>query len=112
MQAHRLGSHPVAVEQPQQVRHRLLAPVDVEAHEAVLQAILNGDEEAAYRTMTAHISSGGNVYADAIASAPQGAPLVAPIAVAAKAKAGVATQRPAGKRRAPAKSVPRTSSRA
>lgn len=80
-------------------------------HQAVLQAILNGDEEAAYRTMTAHISSGGNVYADAIASAPQGAPLVAPRAVAAKAKTGGATRRPAVKPSAPARRLPRTSSR-
>ena len=31
-----------------------------------------GDEDAAYRAMTSHISSGGNVYADAIASMPHG----------------------------------------
>jgi DNA-binding GntR family transcriptional regulator len=37
-------------------------------HNGVLAAILSGDEEAAYRLMTGHISSGGNVYADAIAT--------------------------------------------
>ncbi len=44
-------------------------------HNGVLQAILSGDEEAAYRLMTGHISSGGNVYADAIATMTQ--PVVA-----------------------------------
>ena len=39
-------------------------------HQVILQAILLGDEDAAYRAMTNHISSGGNVYADAIASMP------------------------------------------
>ena len=37
-------------------------------HETVLKAILNGDEENAGRAMTGHISSGGNVYADSIAT--------------------------------------------
>lgn len=37
-------------------------------HEVVLKAILSGDEEGAYRAMTGHISSGGNVYADTIAT--------------------------------------------
>lgn len=36
-------------------------------HEAILQAILAGDEEAADRAMSLHISSGGNVYVDAVA---------------------------------------------
>ncbi|CAN5748104.1 GntR family transcriptional regulator [soil metagenome] len=44
-------------------------------HNAVLQAILAGDEELACRLMTGHISSGGNVYADAIATMTQ--PVVA-----------------------------------
>jgi len=68
-------------------------------HQVVLHAILNGDEEAAYRAMTGHISSGGNVYADAIASMPQGMAVAAPVGtpdVAADALA--VTQRAAGKR--------------
>ena len=44
-------------------------------HQGVLAAILSGDEDAAYRLMTGHISSGGNVYADAIATMTQ--PVVA-----------------------------------
>jgi len=44
-------------------------------HQGVLHAILSGDEDAAYRLMTGHISSGGNVYADAIATMTQ--PVVA-----------------------------------
>lgn len=48
-------------------------------HGIVLQAILNGDEEAAYRAMTGHISSGGNVYADAIASMPYNMPVALPV---------------------------------
>ena len=44
-------------------------------HQGVLQAILSGDEDAACRLMTGHISSGGNVYADAIATMTQ--PVVA-----------------------------------
>ncbi|MES2530095.1 MAG: GntR family transcriptional regulator [Pseudomonadota bacterium] len=50
-------------------------------HQILLQAIVAGDEDAAYRAMTGHISSGGNVYADAIASMPLGkaaAPAPAP----------------------------------
>ncbi len=50
----------------------------VAEHQTVLQAILNGDEDAAYRGMTGHISSGGNVFADAIASMPFGRPVAAP----------------------------------
>lgn len=41
-------------------------------HEVILRAILSGDEAAAFEAMTGHISSGGNVYADAIASMPNG----------------------------------------
>lgn len=37
-------------------------------HELVLKAILNGDEEGASRAMKGHISSGGNVFADSIAT--------------------------------------------
>jgi len=47
-------------------------------HQTIISAILSGDEEAADRAMTAHISSGGNVYADAIASMPHGRPPLPP----------------------------------
>ncbi|RYY94814.1 MAG: GntR family transcriptional regulator [Comamonadaceae bacterium] len=68
-------------------------------HRVVLQAILNGDEEAAYRAMTGHISSGGNVYADAIASMPHGVPVASPVATPEVAADALAvTQRAAGKR--------------
>jgi DNA-binding GntR family transcriptional regulator len=36
-------------------------------HEAIMKAILAGDEDAADRAMCMHISSGGNVYVDAVA---------------------------------------------
>lgn len=36
-------------------------------HQAILKAILSGDEDAADRAMAMHISSGGNVYVDAVA---------------------------------------------
>lgn len=36
-------------------------------HQAILTAILDGDEDTAYRAMAMHISSGGNVYVDAVA---------------------------------------------
>lgn len=36
-------------------------------HRAILDAIVAGDEEAADRAMAMHISSGGNVYVDAVA---------------------------------------------
>lgn len=64
-------------------------------HNGVLQAILAGDEEAAYRLMTGHISSGGNVYADAIATMTQ--PVVAS-APPPSASAQVTPIRAAGKR--------------
>ena len=68
-------------------------------HQIVLQAILNGDEDAAYRAMTGHISSGGNVYADAIASMPHGTPVAAPVATPeVTADALAVTQHAAGKR--------------
>jgi DNA-binding GntR family transcriptional regulator len=44
-------------------------------HNGVLQAILAGDEDGAYLLMTAHISSGGNVYADAIATMTKPTPV-------------------------------------
>jgi len=43
----------------------------VAEHRAVLVAVLEGDEDAAHLAMTRHISSGGNVYADTIASMTQ-----------------------------------------
>lgn len=52
-------------DRPNRIRHSSVE------HQAILQAILDGDEDGAYRTMTAHISSGGHVYADAIAGLPQ-----------------------------------------
>ena len=63
-------------------------------HNGVLAAILSGDEEAAYRLMTGHISSGGNVYADAIATMTPAAPAPA----ATRAPAPVTPLRPAAKR--------------
>lgn len=36
-------------------------------HQAILAAILAGDEDAADRAMAMHISSGGNIYVDAVA---------------------------------------------
>jgi DNA-binding GntR family transcriptional regulator len=69
-------------------------------HRVVLEAILNGDEEAADRGMTGHISSGGNVYADAIASMPHGVPVAAPVATPeVTADALAVTQRAASARR-------------
>ncbi|RZJ26757.1 MAG: GntR family transcriptional regulator [Haliea sp.] len=64
-------------------------------HNGVMKAILAGDEEAAYRLMTGHISSGGNVYADAIATMNQ--PAVASPAPAAPS-ALVTPIRPVAKR--------------
>jgi len=55
-------------DRPNRIRHSLAE------HEGIVRAILEGDEEAAYRAMTGHISSGGNVYADAIASMPASRP--------------------------------------
>lgn len=63
-------------------------------HQTILEAIVAGDEDAAYRAMTGHISSGGNVYADAIASMPVGR------ALAASRKPEVQAASPAGSRRA------------
>jgi DNA-binding GntR family transcriptional regulator len=53
-------------------------------HQKIVHAILSGDETAAYDAMTGHISSGGNVYADAIASMPQGRPTMTPFESHAK----------------------------
>ena len=39
-------------------------------HQIIFKAILAGDEDGADKAMVDHISSGGNVYADAIASMP------------------------------------------
>jgi DNA-binding GntR family transcriptional regulator len=52
----------------------------VAEHQLVLQAILDGNEEAAYRSMTGHILKGGNVYTDAIASLPYSGSVSAPLA--------------------------------
>lgn len=48
-------------DRPNRVRNSLAE------HRAILQAILAGDEDAADRAMATHISSGGNVYVDAVA---------------------------------------------
>jgi DNA-binding GntR family transcriptional regulator len=48
-------------DRPNRVRNSLTE------HQAILSAILSGDEDAADRAMTGHISSGGNVYVDAVA---------------------------------------------
>jgi DNA-binding GntR family transcriptional regulator len=48
-------------DRPNRVRNSLAE------HQAILNAILSGDEDAADRAMTGHISSGGNVYVDAVA---------------------------------------------
>lgn len=40
-------------------------------HQAVMEAILAGDETAAAATMEHHISAGGNAFADVLASLPQ-----------------------------------------
>ncbi|MCY1534588.1 phosphonate utilization associated transcriptional regulator [compost metagenome] len=75
-------------------------------HKLVLDAILNGDEDAAYRAMTGHISSGGNVYADAIASMPHGVPVASPVATPEVAADALAvTQRAATKRKPVSKPV-------
>ncbi len=73
-------------------------------HKQVLEAILNGDEDAAYRAMTGHISSGGNVYADAIASMPHGVPVAAPVATPEVAADALAvTRHAAGKKKTTSK---------
>ena len=95
-------------DRPGRIRHSLAE------HQRVLQAILEGDEDSAYLAMTGHLSSGGNVFADTVASMPVAAsasPAVAAStsmsvtapAVTAKAKAPAATRRTASKPRSTAK---------
>ncbi len=48
-------------DRPNRIRNSLVE------HKAILNAILSGDEDAADRAMAMHISSGGNVYVDAVA---------------------------------------------
>ena len=48
-------------DRPNRVRNSMVE------HRAIVQAILNGDEDGADRAMSMHISSGGNVYVDAVA---------------------------------------------
>jgi DNA-binding GntR family transcriptional regulator len=55
------GMRDMRFEHPARVRASL------QEHEAVLHAVLRGDEAAASEAMAAHISSGGHVYADMIA---------------------------------------------
>ena len=85
-------------DRPGRIRHSLAE------HQRVLQAILEGDEDSAYTAMSGHISSGGNVFADTVASMPVAASgsvsvtlspgsSITPPATPAKA------QRTAGKRR-------------
>jgi DNA-binding GntR family transcriptional regulator len=53
--------HRSLFDRPNRVRHSLAE------HHLIAQAILAGDEEAADRAMSLHISSGGHVYVDAVA---------------------------------------------
>lgn len=55
-------------DRPNRVRNSLAE------HQDIMKAILDGDEDAADRHMCRHISSGGNVYVDAVArgSVPRG----------------------------------------
>ncbi|RYZ13163.1 MAG: GntR family transcriptional regulator [Comamonadaceae bacterium] len=76
----------------------------VAEHNGVLAAILAGDEDAAYRLMTGHISSGGNVYADAIATMTQ--PVVTDAAAPAAAAASAAPLSPVGARGGPKRQQP------
>jgi DNA-binding GntR family transcriptional regulator len=48
-------------DRPNRVRNSLAE------HQAIVQAVLSGDETAADLLMCNHISSGGNVYVDAVA---------------------------------------------
>jgi DNA-binding GntR family transcriptional regulator len=77
-------------------------------HQRVVQAILDGDEDSAYPAMVDHISSGGNVFADAIASMPVAASVATSVAAsvaapAVAAKAPAVPKRAAGKRQSTAK---------
>lgn len=64
MRARMRGMQDFRFEQPARVRASL------EEHRAVLEAVSNGDENGAADAMVRHISAGGNVYADMIASMP------------------------------------------
>lgn len=55
------GMRDMRFEHPARMRASLLE------HQAIVQAVLQGDEEAAASAMVSHISSGGHVYADMIA---------------------------------------------
>lgn len=55
------GMRDMRFEHPARVRASL------QEHQAILQAVLKGDEDAAGLATAAHISSGGHVYADMIA---------------------------------------------
>lgn len=59
-------------------------------HAAIVKAILDGDEDGAQRAMGRHISSGGNVYVDAVARGPVDlAPVPASAVPAPRAEAPV-----------------------
>lgn len=88
-------------DRPNRIRNSLVE------HQVILQAILLGDEDAAYRAMTSHISSGGNVYADAIASMPQGKALPH-----TRPEATPGADAPAAKRKAADQSEGKTASKA
>lgn len=66
-------------------------------HHEILKAILAGDEDAAARAMAMHISSGGNVYVDAVArgSTDRAAPVAPAPAPAVAGKARKAAPRKA-----------------
>lgn len=55
------GMRDMRFEHPARLRASL------QEHQAILQAVLLGDEEASGQAMASHISSGGHVYADMIA---------------------------------------------
>jgi DNA-binding GntR family transcriptional regulator len=68
-------------DRPNRVRNSLVE------HQTIVKAILAGDEDGADRAMCMHISSGGNVYVDAVA---RGGAAREPAAAAAAAAAGEA----------------------
>ncbi|MDB5819495.1 MAG: transcriptional regulator, GntR family [Rhizobacter sp.] len=76
-------------------------------HRAVVTAILAGDEEAADRAMTGHIGSGGNVYADSIASMSPVTTLAPTVEVAARAALNKAAGK--GPAKEPGKRTPQRS---
>ena len=55
-------------DRPNRIRNSLVE------HQAILKAILAGDEDGADRAMALHINSGGNVYVDAVARGRAEAP--------------------------------------